>query len=81
MGFNLPRPFEWGCLAKIHGTQNAPLFAIGEISLPWLEKYRILDLLVIGNGGPLMFMCSNARVIVGFYIFGTTFNAACWGFP
>ena len=52
---------------KGHGTHNAPFFPAGEISLPQLEKYRILDLLVIGNGGPLMLVCSNARVTRGFY--------------
>ena len=27
-----------------------PIFPVGEINLPRLEKYRILDLLVVGNG-------------------------------
>ena len=57
-----------------------PLFPAGEISSPRLEKYRILDLLVVGSGGPLMLVCSNARVTGGFSIFGNTFNAAFWGF-
>ena len=56
-------------------------FSAGEISLPRLEKYHILDLLVIGNGGPLIIMCSNARVSRGFSIFGNTFTAVFWGFP
>ena len=42
------------------------MFLAGEISLPQLEKYRILDLLVVGNGGPLMLMCSNAQITGGF---------------
>ena len=58
-----------------------PLFLVGEISLPPLEKYCILYLLVVGNGGPLMLMCSNVRVTMGFSIFGNTFNADFWGFP
>ena len=58
-----------------------PLFPAEEISIPWLEKYHILDLLVVGNGGPLMLMCSNVRVTEGFSIFANTFNAAFWGFP
>ena len=41
-----------------------------------LEKYHILDLLVVGNGGLLMLVCSNVRVFEGFSIFGNTFNAA-----
>ena len=53
-----------------------PLFPVGEINLPWLEKYRSLDLLVIGNGGPLMFVCSNVHISGGFSIFGNTFNTA-----
>ena len=51
------------------------------ISLPRLEKYRILNLPVVGRGGPLMLVCSNARITGGFSIFGNTFNAAFWGFP
>ena len=58
-----------------------PFFPAGEVSLLRLEKYRILDLLVVGNGGPLMLVCSNMRVSGGFSIFGNTFNAAFWGFP
>ena len=44
------------------------------MSLPRLEKYRILDLAVIGNEGPLMLVCSNVHVSGGFSIFGNTFN-------
>ena len=76
MGFDPFRPSEYGCWAKSHGTHNAPLFPAGEISLPRLEKYRILDLLVVGNGGPLMLACSNVHISEGFYIFGNTFNTA-----
>ena len=58
-----------------HGIHNALIFSAVEISLPLrLEKYRILDLLVIGNEGPLILVCSNARVTRGFSIFGNTFN-------
>ena len=46
------------------------------MSLLWLEKYRTLDLLVFGNGGPLMLVCSNVRVTKAFSIFGDTFSAA-----
>ena len=63
-------------MAKSHGTHNAPLFMAGEISLPPLEKYRILDLSIVGNGGPLMLACSNMHVFGGFSIFGNTFNMA-----
>ena len=76
MGFSLSRPIEWGCWSKSHGTHNAPFFPAGEISLPRLEKYCILDLLVVGNGGPLMLVCSNVHVSGGFPIFGNTFNIA-----
>ena len=50
VGFDPSGPPEQGCWAKSHGTHNAPLFSAGEISLPRLEKYRIFDLLVVGNG-------------------------------
>ena len=66
---------------KVMVPTMLPLFLVGEISLPQLEKYHILDLFVVGNGGPLMLMCSNARVTRGFSIFGNTFNAAFLGFP
>ena len=57
-------------------TMPPPLFQAREISLPRLEKCHILDLLVVGNGGSLMLLCSNARVTGGFSTFGNTFNAA-----
>ena len=81
VSFDLSGPFEYECWAKSHGTHNAPIFPAGEISLPRLEKYRILDLLVVGNGGLLMLVCSNARITEGFSIFGNTFNAAFLDFP
>ena len=71
MGFDPSGPSEYGCWAKSHGTHNAPLFPAGEISLPWLEKYRILDLLVVGNVGPLMLACSKVHVSGGFIFLGT----------
>ena len=80
MGFNLSGPFKWGCWAKSHGTHNAPLFPVGKIILPRLEKYRILDMLVVRNGGPLMLVCSNVHISGGFPIFGNTFNTPL-GFP
>ena len=58
-----------------------PFFPAREISLPQLEKYRMLDLFVIENGGTLMLVCSNVRVSGGFPIFGKTFNTDFWGFP
>ena len=61
--------------------QCPSFFLAREISLPWLEKFRILYLLVVGNGGPLMLVFSNARVTGGFSIFGNTFNADFLGFP
>ena len=67
MGFNLSGPFELECWAKGNGTHNAPLFPAEEISLPWLGKYRILDLFVFGNEGPLVLVCSNARYRGVFY--------------
>ena len=51
VGFDSSRPSKWGCWAKSHGTHNAPFFPARECNLPQLEKYRILDLLVVGNGG------------------------------
>ena len=55
-------PSEWRCWAKIHGTHNALIFQAGEFNLPRLEKYRVFDLVVVGNGGPLMFACSNVHI-------------------
>ena len=80
MGFNLSGPFELECWAKGNGTHNAHIFPAEEISLPWLGNNRILDLFVVGNGEPLMLVCSNARY-QGFSIFGHTFNVAFLGFP
>ena len=41
-----------------------------------LEKYHILDLLVVGNERLLMLACSNVHIFVGFSIFGNAFNTA-----
>ena len=62
-------------------TMSLFFFLAREISLLRLEKFRILYLLVVRNGGPLMLVFANARVISGFSIFGNTFNAAFLGFP
>ena len=69
-------PFEWVCWVKSHGTHNAPLFLTGEFSVPRLEKFRIFDLFVFGNGGPLMLACSNVHVFGESSIFGNAFNTA-----
>ena len=74
VGFDMFGPSERGCWAKSLGTHNAPLFSTREFSLPRMEKYRIFDLLVIGNGGPLMLACSNVHVSGGFYIFDNAFS-------
>ena len=76
VGFDPFGPSEWGCWAKIHGTHNAPLFPVGEFSLPRLEKYRIFYLLVVGNEGLLMLACSNVHISGGFSIFGNAFSTA-----
>ena len=66
-----------GTKAMVH----APLFPVGEISLPLLEKDRTLDLLVVGNGGTVNYcVCPNEFIIEGFFIFGTTFNVVFLGF-
>ena len=59
-------------------THNAPLFQVGEVSLPWLEKENVCDWLSMGNIGLLMLVCSNVRIIGGFPIFCVTFDAAVW---
>ena len=69
VGFDPYGPSEWGCWAKSHGTHNAPIFPAREFSLPWLEKYRIFDMLVAGNEGPPMLACSNVHVFGGFFFF------------
>ena len=43
-------------------THNAPLFSAREVSLPWLEKENVCDLLGVGNIGLLMMVCSNVRI-------------------
>ena len=58
------------------GTHNAPLFPIGEVSLPQLEKENVCDWLGVRNSGPLMLVCSNVRITGEFSTFGITFDAA-----
>ena len=41
---------------------SVPIFPSGEFDLPWSEKYCACDLVVVGNGGPLMIACSNVHV-------------------
>ena len=55
--------------ARPKATHNAPLIPTGEVSLPRLGKYCIFDLLVVGNGGPIMLVCSNVRVSKVFFYF------------
>ena len=70
MGFDPSGRSQWGRWAKIHGTHNAPFFPTGEFNLSLLEKYRIFDLVVVGNGELLMLACSNMHVFEGLSIFG-----------
>ena len=56
-------------LGQNHGTHNGPLFPSGEFDLPRLEKYCVFDLIVVGNGGPLMTACSNVHVFGGVFYF------------
>ena len=67
MGFNMFGPFELECWEKAMIPTMPPCFPTGEISLPRLGKYRILDLLLVGNRGPLMLVCSNAHYRGVFY--------------
>ena len=60
-------------------THNAPLFLVGEVSLPRLEKENVCDWLGVGNSGLLMLVCSNVRITGEFSIFGVTFDATIWG--
>ena len=53
---------------------QCPLFPAGEFDLPRLEKYRVFDLFVVGNGGPLMLACSNLYASREFSIFGIAFS-------
>ena len=76
VGFDPYGPSKWGCWAKSHGTHKAPIFPAGEFSLPRLEKYCIFDLLVVGNKGLLMLVCSNVHISEGFSIFGNAFSTA-----
>ena len=77
LGFDPFGPYEWRCLAKIHGTYNAPIFHAREFDLPWWEKYCVFDLVVAGNGGPLKLACSNVHVSRdNCSIFGIAFSTA-----
>ena len=51
-----------------------PFFQARELSLPSLGKYRVFDLFVVGNRGPLMLACSNVQVSEAFSIFGNAFS-------
>ena len=57
-----------------------PFFPAGGFSLPRMEKYHIFYLLVVGNGGLLMLVCSNVHVSGEFSISGnacsTTFGVS-----
>ena len=74
MSFDPCGPSEWGYWAKSHGAHNAPLFLTRDFGFPRLEKYRVFDLFVFGNGGPLMLACSNVHVSEEFSIFGNPFS-------
>ena len=59
-------------LNKSVGTKamvHAPLFPAGEISLPLLEKDRTLDLLVVGNGVPLILVCVQTSALSRGFLF------------
>ena len=77
LGFDSFGPSTWRWWAKIHGTHNASHFSSGEFDLPRLEKYCVFDLVIVGNGGPLMLACSNTHVsrecTISGIAFGTTF--------
>ena len=49
--------------AQAHGTHNAPLFPVGEGSLPRLEKENVFDWPSMGNHGQLMLVCSNVNFL------------------
>ena len=50
-----------------------PFFRLGRSVFPdW--NNTAFDLLVIGNGGPLILTCSNVHVSRGFSIFGNAFS-------
>ena len=74
LGFDPFGPSTWRCWAKIHGTNNAPLFPSGEFGLPRLEKYYVFYLVVVGNDGPLMLACSNTHVSEEYTISGVAFS-------
>ena len=61
-------------------THKAPIFSVGEASLPRLEKDNVCDWLgeFSINSGLLMLVCSNVGIIREFSIFGVTFDAAIW---
>ena len=62
----------WRCWAKIHGTHNAPFFLFEEFDFPRLEKYCFCDLVIVGNGEPLMIACSNMHVSIATLKLGPT---------
>ena len=74
LGFGPFRISTWRCWAKIHSTHNASLSPSGEFDLHRLEKYYVFDLVVVGNGGPLMLACSNMHVSGEYTIYGIAFS-------
>ena len=66
VGFSHLGPVGRRVWAKAHGTHNAPIFLIGEGSLPRLEKENVCDWLSVGNSGLLMLVLSNVRITVEF---------------
>ena len=53
-----------------------PFFSAREFDLPRLEKYCVFDLVVVGNGGPLMLACSKTHISEECSIFGVAFSTA-----
>ena len=73
MDFDLSRSSKWLYMGS---KAMVPTMSPKEVDLPWLVKYCVFYLFVVGNGGLLMLACSNVHVSGEFSIFGNAFSTA-----
>ena len=59
---------------KSHGIYNALIFPAREVDLPSWKNTFFFYLLVVGNRGPLLLVCSNVHVSGESSIFGNAFS-------
>ena len=78
VGFDPSGPSEWGYLSSKAMVPTMPLFfRLGRSIFPDWKNTVFFNLLVVGNGGPLILVRSNVHVSEEYSIFG---NAFCMTF-